>query len=813
MAGVDLLVDGTKEQQYISPNINETLLQTVFVWFGSSPGWHQLSVIAYDGQGRVSEAANVQIGVQANLGLPEIDGDSIEVISENSDQPPSEEAAPLEDPEQHEGDVDAPLEDDPAPQGADQPQDGAPGADEPIQLEVDQPPLELPPQPQDAPPIVNHFDTLVDLVLPEGGGEPFVSVSTFGSASDDLGLDRLILKWQSDSGEEGGFTTHCGGEMECQSIVGTEINSGQWIFTFQAVDSSGQASQPELEIVEIIGQPGMPPAAAEHEFDPDWFREQFAGDQDVFDLGDVDLAFDQGFDIDEFLEGMFPGGQAESEEAAEIQADGDCATISIEPRADGNFVTLQVECDLEVEGEGRFILPSVDKYLPNTGDGGINLFVPEWRDDSRTTLAAGDVFTWLDWDVTCGAPYRYAVHVNSARDTDLGLATGESFAYAQAETNTPACAAGSVGDVNFRVEQHPDGLLMRWDIVGDGDWPEDLPDDGVAFIVVRFDPVSEQSVEIYHENVATDLLLAGGDLEVLDDSIQCGTQYIYSLSAIAADADHGLVSPGWLLRSQLSGNAPPCSDNDLGSLELHLTPYWFNESNVRMRLQTELPAGFIWPQGEVVELEILRIRLGADRCEGPPCRGIWQLKKRIPITDEIRLNGLVFEDDDTSVNFGRETYVYRLALFVDDLEVQSAPNVSATTPPAPPPPPEIVRLTATNNCPGGVLRCVIVEWQLYEQPRPNGYYSQAASIAVERKVGAIDQRLYPMNIADTSYIDLDPFVNEFELANGDIRQVCTYDTVYRIVAFDAQGHWYGASPMSINMPECDAPWNVVVESR
>jgi len=140
-------------------------------------------------------------------------------------------------------------------------------------------------------------------------------------------------------------------------------------------------------------------------------------------------------------------------------------------------------------------------------------------------------------------------------------------------------------------------------------------------------------------------------------------------------------------------------------------------------------------------------------------------------------------------------------------------NVSATTPPAPPPPPDIARLTLTNNCPGGAPRCVIIEWLAYQQPRQSGYYAQAANIAVERIVGALDQQLFQVDITDTRYVDVNPFMEEFQLVDGQVRQNCRYDVLYRMVAFDAEGHTYGASGLSVMTPQCDELWNVVVEPR
>jgi len=805
LARVDFLADGVVTQQYILDAPGEQAAVAAFPWFGSQTGWHELSVVAYDINGRASDAAVVRVGVQALASLPEI-----EIISsDDPDRPLVGEAVPPGD--------DAPVEGGQPPHADADAQAPLDGGAQPA--DPDQALPEIPPQPQDAPPDIIHFDLAMDVVNDPMDPEMAMTVSLSGAAVDDLGLERLVVNWSSDSGLERDFTQECAGAQGCELQLAGAISEGRWVFALQAFDTSGQASVPAIEMVEVMGEPGQPPAAADHEIDEDWLREHLGAAQEQFDLGEVELPGVPGFDVDEFIRNMFgdrerPDIAERQDEADSAQAEGHCANMGVEPHPDGNLITLTVMCDIKVEGEGQFVLPYAGKYLVNTGDGGITLFVREWYDNTRTRIAAGETFTWVDWDVTCGTPYRYQVRVGSAMETDNGLATGEVFALAQAEATTPACTPGSIGAVNLSVEARPEDMRVSWLIAGGGNWPEDLPDEGVTFLLLRYESVSGQAEEIYRENVPTDLLLAGGGFEVIDAQIQCGVEYIYSLSAIAADADLGLVSPGWLLRAQVPGQSPRCPEDDLGSIELNLTPYWFDSSIVRTRIQMFIPPGFAWPDGDQAALEILRIQQGADRCEGPPCRGIWQAKKRIPITDDIRLNGMAFEDDDTSVDLRwHETYVYRLALIVDNVEVQSGPSFSATMPPAPPPPPEIARMTVTNNCPGAAARCVIIEWQPYEQPIEGGYYAQAETIAVERVVGNLDRQLFPVNIADTRFVDSNPFMSEIELMNGEVRRICHYDTIYRMVAFDAGGHTYGASPLSTVMPGCDEPWNIVIEPR
>jgi hypothetical protein len=619
----------------------------------------------------------------------------------------------------------------------------------------------------------------------------------------------MKVVWRNEFGQAGDTAVECAGVQSCQLEAAVPLGLGSWVFSFQARDTSGQSSPPALDVVEVmLNGEGFPPAAAEHDDFNDWLNDWL-----LPGLGDPGIV--SGFDIDIFLDDLFGMEQAAGEA---VQADGQCLSISVEPREDGNLVTITILCPLRVDGDDRIVLPYVGKEVANTGDGGIGLFIGDWYDDHRTSLEPGTSFSWLDWDVTCGASYRYDGRVDAGVVLDYAhpvfssLALGGNLAFASAEVTTADCAAGTLGNVNLRTGPLPNGIHIRWDVRAGAPWPADLPAEGVKFVLTRFDPGSEQLLEIYNENIPADRLPAGLEFEADDFDVQCGNSYWYTLAAIAADADLGLVSPGWLLRGQVLSPELPCAAQDIGSIQLQLTPYWFNESNVRMRLEMQVPPGFVWPQGDRVALEILRVKQGEDRCPAAPCRANWQIKKSIPITDAIRQNGLAYSDDDTSVNFGNYTYVYRLALVADGQEVGSGPNFTATMPPAPPPPPEIDRITLSNNCPNGAPRCVIIEWQPYESPQPGGYYAPAASIAVERVVGALDQRYYPVGRNDTLYYDLDPYIREVEMVDGTIRRICRHDTLYRMVAFDAEGHTFGASPLSVNTPDCNAPWDIIVQA-
>ena len=312
---VDFLVDGVVEQQYLSDPAGASIIDAIFPWFSSNTGVHQLSVVAYDLQGRASELASVRVGIQAADELVEI-GDQ-----------PAEAGAPVEEQQPPQVEGEAPPEGEAEPQDGDQPQDGAdpqapvqpeeqpaeqaaPGEGQPEgqpDNQADEPEgdLDLPPQPQDQPPQITRFDVFVDVFGGDGGNPIVVTAAAVGSAQDDLGLERLTLTWRNDARQAGDFSTQCGGGQACEIEMESGLDVGRWVFSLQAFDTSGQASEPSIEIVEVMGEEGQPPAAAEHDNVEDWLREHLRNQAEQFDI-EADIAEfwreHGGMDVDDLLE-------------------------------------------------------------------------------------------------------------------------------------------------------------------------------------------------------------------------------------------------------------------------------------------------------------------------------------------------------------------------------------------------------------------------------------------------------------------------------------------------------------------------------
>lgn len=776
LSRVEFRVDDVIVQEKNLSTVSGQAEQIAFPWFASQTGWRKISIVAYDTNGRASEPASIRVGVQ----------------SVNPSATPVGSGAGEEGASSGAGDA---AQAAPPAAGAPQPQNGLADAGAPLP--------ELPPQPQDAPPVIQSFDVTVLNLIADGAG-----VRILSRASDDLGIAQMVFSWRKTSGEAGNsFRQLCGAAAECSIDQVAFFTSGEYVLTIQAFDTSGQASEMEAEWVQVFGDAGQPPAVADQDFDFHWEQPGIMDDI-ARRLGNVD--FGVGFGADDFLDGVFGGNDGAGQAGAGMSAEGDCASINVEPQAAGNLVTMTVLCDLQAGAQGGFLYPHVGKKPLNAGlDGGVDLRILEWYDNQRQRIASGDIFTWLDTDVTCGMAYGYTARVDIATESGNGLGVTENLAWVKTETSTPACPPGALGAVNLRSEPRPEGREILWTVAPNGSWPANLPADGVTFTLTRADPITGASLVLYSENTPANQLPAGGETSVLDQGFQCGSATWYNLSAIAANANLGLVSPGWLINTQILVPATPCQDRRLGSIQLRVSPHWFNDSVFQARIQTELPPGMEWPQGNPLNLAIIRARQDKS-CAGQPC---WENVAFIPITEEIRTNGLVYDEPDPDVQTGQITYAYRLALLSGHDEIESGPGVSLTTPSAPPPSPNILRLTATNNCPAGTARCVIVEWQAYQQPAPNGYFAQADRIAIERVVGAIDHQIFPVGLGDTRFVDLNPYSVEHVMANGSVEEICRWTSTYRMKSFDAEGHTYGSSVLLIDLPECDAPVNIVVEAR
>ncbi|MBN1266012.1 MAG: hypothetical protein JXA25_10995 [Anaerolineales bacterium] len=812
---VEFLVDGILNQTYQPAGGSVEELVT-FTWFSSSVGIHRLSVIAYDIRGATGNEASVVIGVQA----AEKWGESVEVVDDTGISA-------------HQSETDAASnagsgnsgENVGTAEGASEDSQGAAGVEGGLPDENGANGPDMPPEPVDEGPEITFFESSIEIV--DGGpqdGQLQVTVITV--ARDDVGLDRLDLFWVAPDGHDNGqlepisgeTTRLCAGQQQCiLEVTNVDPAEGLWVYSVQAWDTSGQ-SDTAFERFEVLAGDADPPAAAEHDDQDawlsDWLREHLFVEMETLNTGGAGH-WGEVLEVEDILDLLGRGRNAPENEGDMEGDDSRCLNLSVFPTAQGNQLTVEVTCDLELEDDEILFL-YIEKYLDHSGARGISLFIEDWYDSGRHSLHVGDTFSWLDQDITCGTYYLYKGLINTAEVVDPELRSFDAVSstmnvgWATVHTMSAGCSAGSIADINLRAQLIPEGVQIRWDVAPGNPWPEDLPEEGVEFTLEHYDVLTGNSWIMFREVVPRERLLAGHPFQVTHPA-RCGDESWYTVAAVPANADMSSGSPGWLLRQQIRGLEIPCPEQGIGGIPLEAVSYWSQPNRYGVLLSATIPANFPWPRSEDVTLYLARQRRAVDGCESPPCLGDgWQVIESLGITDHLRGREFTLSIHDQNVNFN-EHYVYTLAVRAGD-EITYGPSVLYTTVQSPPRPPQILRLiVSSENCESGGNRCVEVEWEQYEQPVQIGYYEQAASIVVERITGGLDGQIFPVALEEARFVDNDLFEMNVELVSGEVRRICNYSTTYRMIAYDAEGHWYGASPLTVDMLACDVAMEQEVE--
>ena len=822
---VDFLVDGNVEQQYIVNPVGATTGNVFFPWFGSTTGVHQLSVVAYDTQGRTSAPASVQVGVQAV-------GDSGEMVEQTAEaglpienqQPPQEDVSQDADAVPQEGDQpqqgDAPQEPiQPADQPADQhaPGQAQPGAPAGDQAEEPGGEIALPPQPQDQIPEITRFDAFVDIFGGENGAPVWVTAAIVGSAQDDLGIDRLEVSWRNDARERGDFTMQCAGGPVCEADAVIDLNVGRWVISLQAFDTSGQASQPEIEIVEVVGGNGQAPGAAEHDDFDDWMREHFRNQAEQFEFDAEDLWVGQErVGADDLLDNLFPGGRAEEppdevDEPACAENDwvcqmGEGIRLTIDPGPEGNRITLTIEQPFEAPA-GMVLLPQLVKSFANHHIVS-SIYPPEWAAGRAEMFQAEQQFTWLDEDVVCHEDYRYRVQIKAYDPIEIEnflngggpLPQSEIRAYESQTAESQACGAGRVGDLGLAAEVHPEGVRLSWSLPGGEDWPQA----GAGVMLVRFNktngpnPNEQDTFNIFEERFALEDLQQGRDFQFIDPDLECGNEYFYLVGVFDPDNRPGFAARGWLAHDSIPAPRHFCPEGELPTIELFISAdwdEWVNGHYSVLTIEFDIPDGFTVPQGDQVRLKLWESfvdengeRVENDRVFFPLGVGHDHIHKIFDLTVDCSL----------------QRYDYYLTLEADGQILNEGPTFSIDLPPCPPKaPPALQQLHATNNC-GGAERCVIVKWEPF-QPLDEEPYLPAVAIHIQRNTAFLNRpwEIIEVPMDATQYIDTVPS--------------CGLPYLYRMVAVDERGlrrisSNFSQPPMlRIDTPECDQPWDLIVQ--
>lgn len=759
---------------------NEPAFSTHFVWFSSAVGQQTLSIIAYDRNGIASEASRLTINVYPRLSAQADGQDSNQGLT----LPPPEEVSLLDAfSAQAAADNAAQAQEAPAELG------GGADAEQPAGQAEDGQPADEPPAPLvDNPPSLRVFEYDLSVV----GND--VVINLVAAAEDDLGLNRVEFHLRPNNGAPIDFAQFCGGHVSCETGGELVLPPGEWLLSAQAFDTSGQASEAELHLAEVLGGNGQPPAAAEHDLE---FVDPLADLELDFPLGSGD--FGQGFDLEDFLAGRL-GAEREP-----VESSGNCAELSLQPAATSVELEGRATCDLRTDGQ-HFLFVNVGKRILHQGDGGRSLSFPDWFDGERRQIAAGETFTTRITGLQCGAEYEFSFRVDNAQLFDNGqMGQGANFAFVSQVIETLPCSNRSVADINLKVVPSGESAVQAtWQAAPNGAWPASIEEAGVTFYLMRYQEQMDELVVIDRFDLTRDELLAGRDFSLLDDRLQCGLPYWYSVVVhLAGQQQPRFVTP--IIQPNVYSEGIPCPGAELAGIDLNISSHWTPGDDEYFVAEAHFPANYAWPHGEPVMLKLQVLHVGGE-CQAP-CEDGWGVRAQVAITEQIRGHEFVMEQR-VNPRCGPNQYQLRLVMSTGGQNVDFGPIATVDAAPCPPSPPDMVSLHGASGaaCPGNAAHCVTISWQPFAEPALDGYASPAAYLILERDNSFGESTAWRLDLDETQFVDTSPTMQV--RAN-----LCTVPRMYRIFAYDANGRTAGASPLSINDLSCNGAWNFLVEPR
>jgi hypothetical protein len=108
-------------------------------------------------------------------------------------------------------------------------------------------------------------------------------------------------------------------------------------------------------------------------------------------------------------------------------------------------------------------------------------------------------------------------------------------------------------------------------------------------------------------------------------------------------------------------------------------------------------------------------------------------------------------------------------------------------------------------------RCVHVQWEAYQQPIDTETYNLADRIVVQRRnLNQVEYAEFSFDVGETMWIDASPLNFNENAAEGF---QCEAPVLYRVVAYDQNGRFQGASPIHLSGLTCGGAWDLFVEHR
>jgi hypothetical protein len=780
----------------------ENTLTIAFPWYATSLGKHSLEAFVYDSVNQVSEPASLLIGVQAKVEparmdfvyIPPVSGEGNNVGRDGSSDDSGGETGDIAAVNAGVGQI-LPVGDDGEILG----EPIVPGEEPLVRDPLTEENLDLEglDDSRDSIPTIAVFNA-----QPHRAGQA-VEIAYHVEVRDDLGVDRLMVSIENTSinGGSGAVRTiECAGETICVTDdVFSFTSEGSWAITAYAVDTSGQASERQVELVEVVGTDNaLLPAIVVH--DPATIVGLFdeRAQENEFNLGDLW--------IDEVLE------EEEEEEA--------CYAMSVDQQANGNLITLTYNCTIETPYEDTHYSFEVGRENDNDPRRH-KIFKMDYPE--KKTIHTGESFTFLDENANCGANVEYSASGWWVADDEprnwidvVGSGT-ESIVVAN-------CASDDLQITDFNVSVNSSGTAtLTWNIAQNPNWPSG----DISFDIIRYQPPRGSGDILFEEALFKGEWVHGESMDFVrfDQSIICDTDYFYTLNLYQgpfSEPESHLATA----HTQLTDFN--CSDNVV-DIALELTPGFMYDTEFEQEWQAAtkprslslpvigskviLPSNFAWPEGNEYKF-VLQID-PLDTLAGQPSEHWTEYIVRNITARELAYN-------TTRVQCGGIEYTFRVYLFVDGTQRNRSQPTTIKSPPCLPYDmiPDITQLAAY-NC--GDEYCVDIRTSTVslESRDPNLEYFDIDTVTIFREIGVksfafgdVPEEMDPEQLAALPLIFDQPKVIDANLLCSSVAD----DNLiykYRIAGGTTsdRGHIlygaYGDSRGYIAVPTCGETYNEV----
>ena len=684
VARVVLLVDG---QPYTEQTgTGETAYLATIPWYASSLGPHTLELVAYDAGGQASEPAALEVGTVARNAL----AGGLDFVFVPADDPDADPSGPAGNPEDSAGNQPAgngrivPVDAAPAPDAAAQRQQN----EEAVAEEILGDPI-APEDIDNLPAAGDHPPTITSLtVSPHYQGQEVVPAYVV-EAQDDVGLASLEIYVEHDTSGTGEYRAHaCSAALTCQGadFYPVPAGPGKWVVTVYAIDISGQVSDPQFGVLEVLDGDNAAPAVAVLDFGIANLGQHV---QDIA-IPDFGVPADLGIERDDDLP------------ANVITNEVGCNRGLVEPRENGHFISLEYLCELEAPAPGYFLSWEIRAAVFGAGGDYQTILKRDFED--ITSLFPGQNFAHLHEDPFCGnwTYYRVFLRWKNANGT-------EHYAGGIDLIDVPGPACGSDYPIqNFQSVASLEGINLTWDIHSEASF---------SYEIKRYHRAEFESVSI--ANGRYEAGESGTSAAFLDSSVPCGYRdYVYIL-ATTIRLPNGKPATASTRLDQV-----PCPPGSVGNLQIDLdVGYRLDESNEllwegvyvsALTARSSIPADFAWPAGNNLVLRLAVEDIGSFG--GGAHSLVPGNSLELPITEQVKSAGAQFATTlNVECSATHHTWGVAWELLADGQVVSTGQQFKIKSPPCLPrytAAPEFTLIYGSSDpavC-GEVPYCVVIQW-------------------------------------------------------------------------------------------------------